>query len=348
MDQAPRPLSPTSNFTRLGGYALSVIVLVLAAHLFLPQLGSFEQAMQVVRSMNLGLIALAALVEILVIVCGGFLVRSLLALAGAGLSLWRATLISVAAASVGLVAGGIMAAAAVTYRWTRKQGANIEGAMLAAWLPPILFNLVLVGLSIIGMAHLFFRHHLTRRQISGFGLALTALGLIVFFVWWGARHRQRVISWVVALAQHWAGWRRRAFDAASTEQRTRQVIGSWDVLAAGERRHLAAGAVIMVLLDALALYLVFRAAGQSPSLGVLMAGYALPLFVGRSVPVPGGIGVIEGMMVALYTGLGIPYSTAVTVVLIYRMLSFWIPGLAGLLIAVYIQHHPRMQAMSTR
>ncbi len=50
-------------------------------------------------------------------------------------------------------------------------------------------------------------------------------------------------------------------------------------------------------------------------------------------------------MVVLYTGLGVPQATAVVVVLGYRLISFWIPSLAGFPIAAYLQ---RSQGMSPR
>jgi glycosyltransferase 2 family protein len=69
-----------------------------------------------------------------------------------------------------------------------------------------------------------------------------------------------------------------------------------------------------------------------------VAGYGLPLLLGKmAFVVPGGVGVVEGSTAVLYTGLGVPQATAVVVVLGYRMVSFWIPSLAGFPIAAYLQ-----------
>jgi uncharacterized membrane protein YbhN (UPF0104 family) len=43
------------------------------------------------------------------------------------------------------------------------------------------------------------------------------------------------------------------------------------------------------------------------------------------------------MMAALYTGLGVPGSIAVVVVLSHRVFSFWIPTLIGFTIVFYLQ-----------
>mgnify|MGYP001769238907 CR=1 FL=1 len=52
---------------------------------------------------------------------------------------------------------------------------------------------------------------------------------------------------------------------------------------------------------------------------------------------PGGVGIIEGTMAALYNGLGVPPGVTVVVILGYRVLSFWIPTLLGFPLIVYFQ-----------
>ncbi|MCC4769226.1 hypothetical protein FXV91_03095 [Methanosarcina sp. DH2] len=50
----------------------------------------------------------------------------------------------------------------------------------------------------------------------------------------------------------------------------------------------------------------------------------------------GGVGIVESTVVALYTGIELPGSIAIIVVLSYRMFSFWIPTLIGFPIAFYL------------
>jgi len=90
------------------------------------------------------------------------------------------------------------------------------------------------------------------------------------------------------------------------------------------------GAVLNVAFDMLTIYLLFIAARHPVSLGVLLTGYGLPLLMGKmAFMIPGGVGVVESTMTALYTSLGVPYSVAVVVVLAYRILSFWLPLILG-------------------
>jgi uncharacterized protein (TIRG00374 family) len=100
--------------------------------------------------------------------------------------------------------------------------------------------------------------------------------------------------------------------------------------------------VLNVGFDMLTLYFLFVAAGHDVSPGVLLAGYGLPLLLGKmAFVVPGGVGVVEGSMAALYDGLGVPDAITVVVVLGYRLISFWLPSLSGFPIAAYLQESRR-------
>jgi uncharacterized protein (TIRG00374 family) len=97
------------------------------------------------------------------------------------------------------------------------------------------------------------------------------------------------------------------------------------------------GAIANIVFDMLTLYFLFMAAGYNVSLGVLFAGYGLPLILGKmAFLLPGGVGVIEGSMVALYDSLRVPNAVSVVVILGYRLFSFWLPTLLGFAAATYL------------
>ncbi len=93
--------------------------------------------------------------------------------------------------------------------------------------------------------------------------------------------------------------------------------------------------------DMLTLYLLFIAAGHTATPGVLMAGYGLAFLLGKvAFIVPGGVGVIESGMAAIFSNLGIPGSISVVVILSYRLFSFWIPSLLGFAVTGYLYRTP--------
>jgi uncharacterized protein (TIRG00374 family) len=93
------------------------------------------------------------------------------------------------------------------------------------------------------------------------------------------------------------------------------------------------GSSINIVFDVLTVYFVFLAAGKALSPIVLIAGYGLPWLFGRMAFIfPGGVGVIESTMVALYSSLGIENSLVTVVVLTYRVISFWLPSILGFMV----------------
>jgi uncharacterized protein (TIRG00374 family) len=82
--------------------------------------------------------------------------------------------------------------------------------------------------------------------------------------------------------------------------------------------------------DIASLALVFVAFGQTPGLTVLLVGFGVSQLAAAIPVTPGGVGFVEGGMVAAFVVLGSPASLATTVVLIYRLLETWLPALAGL------------------
>jgi len=76
--------------------------------------------------------------------------------------------------------------------------------------------------------------------------------------------------------------------------------------------------------DIAVLWASFRAFGHSPPAAPLIMGYYVGTF-GNLLPLPGGIGGVEGGMVGSFIGFGVSGSLAVVAVLAYRTISYWLP-----------------------
>jgi uncharacterized membrane protein YbhN (UPF0104 family) len=100
-----------------------------------------------------------------------------------------------------------------------------------------------------------------------------------------------------------------------------------------ERRPGLIGAIAYWAFDIGALGCSFRAFGGHPALAVLVLGYFLGA-LGGLLPLPGGIGGVEGATIGVFVAFGIPGGQALIAVLAYRAISFWlptVPGVAGYL-----------------
>jgi glycosyltransferase 2 family protein len=89
------------------------------------------------------------------------------------------------------------------------------------------------------------------------------------------------------------------------------------------------GALLLTASYILCLDVCVRALGGSVSLAAVAVIYLTGSAVGSIVPTPGGLGAVE---LALSTGLGatgLPGAVAVSSVLLFRLLTFWLPVPAG-------------------
>jgi uncharacterized protein (TIRG00374 family) len=88
------------------------------------------------------------------------------------------------------------------------------------------------------------------------------------------------------------------------------------------------GALVYWAFDVAVLWIGFRAFGTPPSVAVIVMAY----FVGtlaNLLPLPGGVGGVEGGMIGALLAFGSSGSAAVLAVLTYRAISFWLPMLPG-------------------
>ncbi len=104
--------------------------------------------------MSLPLIGLAGLAQVFSYVGSGYLLKVIVDHGQSRFSITRGALISLAAASIGLVAGGWVDAAASTYRWIDKNGDTSEEAVQAGVLPSMYNNALLEIVTIIGLMYL--------------------------------------------------------------------------------------------------------------------------------------------------------------------------------------------------
>lgn len=96
-----------------------------------------------------------------------------------------------------------------------------------------------------------------------------------------------------------------------------------------QRRLGLLGAVAYWGFDIAVLGVCFGAFGAGVPTAVLVVGYFLGT-LGSLLPLPGGIGGVEGGMIGAFVAFGVPTGRAVIAVLAYRAISFWLPTLPGI------------------
>jgi uncharacterized membrane protein YbhN (UPF0104 family) len=88
------------------------------------------------------------------------------------------------------------------------------------------------------------------------------------------------------------------------------------------------GALMWWAFDVAVLWACFEAFGAPPAIGILVVAY----FVGtlaNTLPLPGGVGGVEGGMVGALVAFGVEPELALISVLAYRGFAFWLPIVPG-------------------
>jgi len=279
-----------------------------------------------VGGLRLAWLGVAAGAQVASLAGGAVAQRRLLVIGNARLS-WRA-LFGLVLASTGLarmMPAGPVTGGAWQVREYRRRGASTGTgiwAVLAGGFTSVvvLLALLLAGAAIVGTGRL------PLLACAGVVLAAGAAVLIA------APGRARTLS--RCLGRHHRRWPATARIAASAAGLSGQRAGiPW---AAAVLAATATG----LAADAGVLTACFGLAGLPiPWRGLLFA-YAAGQLVGRLVPLPGGLGGMEGGVLGALTLTGTPAAAAAAAIIIYRVAGYWVLGAAGATVAVVLSRRP--------
>lgn len=255
-------------------------------------------------------IALAALLELLSI--AGFLVCFAL-LFGSGMTRRQSVVAGLRAlgATTVLPAGGLLGPAIGVRSTTRRREAPIVLARLTVAFvvlttAPSVAALALFGVSLwLGWPA---GPHGALLTLPAAAVAAALLGL----VWLMGRPPARGVrahptpTWLL----RWSADGARAVREGAAESGRALCAGRWGLL----------GPLAYYAFDNAVLWAAFRAYGSAPPLGVILMGYLVGS-VGAALPVPAGLGPVEGGLVGALVLYGAPVAPAAGAVLLYRGVS---------------------------
>jgi uncharacterized membrane protein YbhN (UPF0104 family) len=239
---------------------------------------------------------------------------------------WRITLAGVAATRIVTVggAGGI----AVTVIGLRDEGFTTREASERQAVDLILLYAVFFGLIVV----------------SGVVLAVAEQGHAALTIL-PAAMAAACIALTVAISLVPAGfertlrkrWGRLGAALASIPAILAEgVRGGWALVRRGEPAVL--GALIWWLLDVAALAACLWAFGGSMNLFELLMAYLVG-HIFNILPVPGGVGPVEGGIIGALVGFGVPAGLALVATLAYQLVSVWLPAVPGAYALWRVRHH---------
>lgn len=316
-------------------YVPAILFLGLAVWFLVPRLGSIEDSLKVVRTMTLWPLGVAVVAEALSYAANGWLLCQTVGMSGDHMRLGRATAIVMGASTVSLVAAGLFGYTAAIFRWVRQGGVQRSSAGLAATVPPMFDGSALVLFALAGAFELL-RHGdmppTAVRVLISVTAVLAGLAAVALY----ALHSPAKTTRFLRRLQKRRPFKRFLTDAVIDTTSERLVVFDRSIREGGGIRA-AFASLLNLSFDLAALGFVFIAIGHPLRWTTVLAGYGVPILLGRLSFLPGGIAAVEIGMTAFYTSLGVPVHVAVVAILTYRLISFWLPSLAGIPVAVALQ-----------
>ena len=195
----------------------------------------------------------------------------------------------------GSLAVGAWAMRAWGVAWSRIANRSAVIFLLTSGVNVVVLGLTGVGaLSGVGAGHKGFVYGLVPTAIAA-GILLFFLGLPRL----GVLRETRLAHWV-------------------RDTETVALQPNWRLL----------GALGYLLFDIAVLWACLRAVGVSAPIFALVLGYQIG-YIANLVPIPGGVGALEGGLLAALLLYGLPAAPTAAAVVLYHAIALWVPALGG-------------------
>jgi len=148
-------------------------------------------------------------------------------------------------------------------------------------------------------------------------LAAATIGLVALVPAIAARARAR--DQVESRARRWVDAVATALDDGVREAGAILRRRDWQVIV---------GSLGYWAFDNAVIWACFRAFGESPPITLVLMGYLIGQ-LGGLLPIPGGIGGIDGGLIGTMIVYGLPAAATAAAVLAYRVILFWLPLVLG-------------------
>lgn len=325
--------------------SVAVILLLILEYVVLPQILGSDNVFDALRRLTPVVLAGAAALEALSLCCYSALTREVLP--GSRIpryfTLLRIDLSDLAVNHV--VPGGGTTSAALRYELLTRSGVRPQDALSAAMVQVVGANLVLGILFAVGLLASLGQVRVNRYfVIAGFVvLILLILSIVVLAV------LDRYLAAAVRAARRTARFL-RFIQPDSAERFVRTMAAETAMFRSDPRRFVRALVLILCYwgFDAACLWMLIAAFGHTLGPAELLVAYSLANLVAMAPLTPGGVGLVEGVLVPTLAGFGTPGGAAVLAVLSWRIFNFWLPipvgGLAWLSLRLGVLRRGRRRA----
>jgi uncharacterized membrane protein YbhN (UPF0104 family) len=283
---------------------LTTVAVIAAAFVLVGQLSKVDLAGALSQA-NLGWCGLAVAAAVV----GDFAAaENLAAFVPARLSLFRGAAVQLASAFLGIAAPPTVGHMAVNSRYLHRQGVD-EGAIAAAVALSQIVNVV-TTVALLLVIGVLTGSGVTRFKLKPSADVLVAIGALV------------ALAAAVLLVP-----RSRALVVRNVWPRVRNV---WprllEAVSSPVRLALGGGAnLLLTVCYVVAFVAAIRAVGGHPPILAATVVFLAGNVVGSAAPTPGGVGAVEAALSAGLSAIGIPVHVGIPAVLIFRLVTYWLP-----------------------
>jgi undecaprenyl-diphosphatase len=287
-------------------YLLVAVILVIGLYVLVPQIGDFKSSWHLLSHPRL-----KWLIAAILFTASTYLTASLTycLLAFHTLAYWRTVVVQLAVMFINrLLPGGIGALGANYVYLTKHKHTSAQAATMVA-----VNNLLgFVGHNILVVFTLLvYGGSKALRANYSHSLALSIKIVAVIVLLAGI--------FALVIGQRRLGHRLAELKAQLSSYRQRP----WRLLAA------QASSILLTLGNVLCLFACAYAVNVHLSFAAILLVFTLGIGAGTATPTPGGLGGFEAGLVAGLVAYGVHSSPALSVALLYRLVSYWLPLIAG-------------------
>lgn len=306
-------------------------LVIIGLIILFPKLIGLEKAVRLLTQANVFFLILALAAEIASYIGAAWLLGIILSRLGHHLSFKdRFKIGSIAAFTIHFLPIGSFGEGAVDYYFLRRRKVESGSILLMLVLRPIFTYIAFLIIFLLGLI-LVPTHpalHFSPKIVSFLLFLIILIG--IFYLIYLYRHKDKFWRFFQGLFRfanrHLRRFRQAPIDDGKIQEIFEDIYQGIGLF--GDKKRNSVFAVLAGLLywigDIACFFFVFWSFGYIVYPGVLIFGYGVATLLALVSMIPGGVGVTEGSMALIYSGLGVPSGIALMSILVFRLISFWI------------------------
>jgi undecaprenyl-diphosphatase len=310
---------PTKKPIKLSRFSLKkflmVAVIAIGIYVLLPQIGSFEQSFSSLKNARLWLVAFAVLFSLMTYV---FAAASYRALLYYPIAFKKMYVIQGASSFASKLAPAGTGGLALNARFLTKNGHTITQSTSIAAINNFMGfagHMSLLLIVLLFGASSFSEAFSIKISLPPFviGLIIGGILLLIGVLVYVPKYRKKITKVIKQIGKDFSEYRKNPS----------KLVGSY------------LASILVTLSYTGALYASAHALGATLSPLQILVVFTVGVATASVTPTPGGIGGAEAGLVAALTATGMDSSQALSITLLYRLATYWLPILPGFILFQY-------------